>query len=165
MNVPDRLSEIQAYLDMAFDYADAALWEEASDVLGRLVDPDDGSAFPMVLYALGYFAHKLGRADEARETYARASHMPTDYCFPVRLEEMLILEHGQLLDPSDARIAYYLGTLYYDKRRYQDAIGYWERSVDIDPSFATPWRNLGIAAYNVQHDPEKAIRLTSALSR
>ncbi len=159
MNVSDPLSRIQAHLDMAYDYANAALWEEAADVLRRLVDPDDGSAFPLVLYALGYFSHKLGRADEARETYARASQMPTDYCFPVRLEEMLILEHGQLLDPNDARIAYYLGTLYYDKRRYQDAIGYWERSVEIDPSYATPWRNLGIAAYNVQHDPEKAIRL------
>ncbi len=159
MAVSDPLSEIQAYLDIAFDYANAALWEEAGDLLSRLVDPEDGSAFPTVLYALGYFAHQLGRDDEGRILYERASKMPTDYCFPVRLEEMLILEHVQQLYPEDARVAYYLGNLIYDKKRYAEAIRHWERAADLDPHFATPWRNLGIAAYNVEHDPQKALRL------
>ena len=35
MHVPDSFSETQAYFDLAFDYANAGLWEEASDVLSR----------------------------------------------------------------------------------------------------------------------------------
>lgn len=157
MHVPNRLSEIQAYLDLAFDYANAGLWEEASDLLDRLVDPDDGSAFPMVLYALGYWAHRQGRETEAQALYARGSAMPTEYCFPVRLEEMVILQHVQSVRPDDGLVAYYLGNLYYDKKRYPEAIAQWERATQLVPSFATPWRNLGIAYYNFLHEPEKAI--------
>ncbi len=131
--------------------------EEATDVLERLVDPRDGSTYPMVRYALGYFAHRLGKKSQARDAYQAAAQLPTDYCFPVRLEEMVILEHAQAVNPDDGRTAYYLGNLYYDKKRYDEAIGQWERATQLDPAFATPWRNLGIAAYNVQHDAKKAI--------
>lgn len=157
MDVPDVLSKIHAHFDLAFDYANASLWEEATDVLERLVDPRDGSTYPMVLYALGYFAHRLGNESQARDACQHAAQMPTDYCFPVRLEEMLILEYAQAANPEDGRAAYYLGNLYYDKKRYDEAIGQWERATQLDPAFATPWRNLGIAAYNVQHDAKKAI--------
>ena len=156
MHVPDRLSEIQAHLDLAFDYANAGFWDAATDVLSRLVDAD-GRAFPTVLYALGYFAHRQGREDEARALYRQASAQPTDYCFPVRLEEMHILEHAQSLAPDDPRVAYYLGNLYYDKKRPDDAIANWEIAIQGEPDFSIPWRNLGIAYYNVRHDPAKAI--------
>ncbi|MBN1247332.1 MAG: DUF5107 domain-containing protein [Anaerolineae bacterium] len=159
MDVPNWLSKIQAHFDLAFDYANAALWEEAADVLGRLVSAQDGNAYPMVLYALGFIAYRVGDEAQAHTLYARASQMPTDYCFPVRLEEMLILEHAQQLNPEDATAAYYLGNLYYDKKRYDEAINHWERATQLNATFATPWRNLGIAAYNVQHDPQKAIDL------
>ena len=32
----------------------------------------------------------------------------------------------------------------------------WEASVRLDPTFAIPWRNLGIAYHNVRHDLEQA---------
>jgi tetratricopeptide (TPR) repeat protein len=162
MHIPDPLSEIQAYLDMAFDYANAGFWDEATDVLSRIVGPD-ATAFPTVLYALGYFAHRQGREADARALYRRASAQSTDYCFPVRLEEMIILQHAQSLFPEDPIIAYYLGNLYYDKHRPEEAIAQWEIAVKGAPgleapaTFAIPWRNLGIAAYNVRHDPQKAI--------
>jgi len=156
LRVSDPLSEIQAYLDMAFDYANAGLWDEAADVLARVVGPD-ATGFPTVLYALGYFAHRQGRDDEARALYGKASAQPTDYCFPVRLEEMVILQHAQSLFPDDPIIAYYLGDLYYDKHRPEEAIAQWEIAVKGAPGFSIPWRNLGIAAYNVLHDPQRAI--------
>jgi tetratricopeptide (TPR) repeat protein len=159
MGVSDPLVEIQNYLDMAFDYANAGLWVEASDILSRLVerDGDGATAYPMVLYALGHYAHRRGREKTAQGHYRRASAMSTDYCFPVRLEELAILEHARSVDPQDARVAYYLGNLYYDKRRYDEAIQSWERSVELQPDRSIPWRNLGIATYNVRHDAGRAI--------
>ncbi len=152
------LSKIQAYLDMAFDYANAGLWAEARDLLGRLVEVQEGSVYPMVFYALGAFAGEMGDAGAAQAAYRRGSELPTDYCFPVRLEEMQILEQVQRLQPEDAKVAYYLGNLYYDKKRYDAAIAQWKRATELAPDFATPWRNLGIAAYNVEHDPESALK-------
>ncbi|MGC9520371.1 MAG: DUF5107 domain-containing protein [Anaerolineae bacterium] len=157
MHTGDNLTDTPAYLDMAFDYANAALWDEAADVLGRRVDPEDGTAYPMVFYALGYLAHQRGNEDEARAHYARGSTMPTDYCFPARLEEMLVLEHAQSVNPDDGKVAYYLGNLYYDKKRYDAAISNWEHAIELEPDFAIPWRNLGIAYYNVRDNAEKAL--------
>jgi tetratricopeptide (TPR) repeat protein len=34
----------------------------------------------------------------------------------------------------------------------------WERAVALEPSFATPWRNLGIGYFNVLHDPVHAMQ-------
>ena len=53
--------------------------------------------------------------------------------------------------------AYYLGNLYYDKKRYDEAISLWERSVTLNPGFSIPHRNLGVAYYNIQQNPAKAI--------
>jgi tetratricopeptide (TPR) repeat protein len=157
LEVPDTLSRIQSYLDIAFDYASAALWEEATDLLERLIDPNVGNLLPTVLHALAYFAHRMGRDGVAVDYLDRAAGLPTDYCFPSRLEEMLALEYAKSVRPNDATIPYYLGNLYYDKQRHADAIANWERAVELAPEFAIPYRNLGIAAYNVRHDPEEAI--------
>ena len=43
--------------------------------------------------------------------------------------------------------------------RYEDAISCWRRSVDLDGEFSIPWRNLGIAEFNVLHDPDAAGRM------
>jgi len=150
--------EVQTYLDVAFDYAGAGLWDEAGELLARLVEPqsETSTIYPMVLYALGYFSRQTGDEEQAWELYHRASQMPSDYCFPARLEEMEILLDAQALNPADAKACYYLGNLLYDKKRYQEAIQNWETSCRLDPHFSIPWRNLGIACYNVRHEPERA---------
>lgn len=156
-HVSDPLVEVQNAFDMAYDYANAGLWEEASDVLSRLDGGAAAPVFPMVLYALGYFADRLGHPEAGQAYYRRASSMSTDYCFPVRLEEQLVLEHARSVFPEDPRIAYYLGNLYYDKKRYDEAIAAWELAVKDEPDFSIPWRNLGIAYYNVRHASEQAV--------
>ena len=52
---------------------------------------------------------------------------------------------------------YYLGNLLYDKRRHEEAIALWERSVGNDPAFSTPWRNLGIGYHNIRKDVAAAL--------
>jgi tetratricopeptide (TPR) repeat protein len=70
---------------------------------------------------------------------------------------MAILEDVQAAMPDDGRVAYYLGNLYYDKKRYDEAIAQWEHAAEAEPGFSIPWRNLGIAHYNVRHDARTAI--------
>ena len=148
----------QTHLDVAFDYSAAGLREEAYDILQRLLDPKRAAdaVHPMALYTLGYLAGQGGDARRAREFYRSATQAPSDYCFPSRLEEMLVLQSAQLVDPHNAKAFYYLGNLLYDKCRHEEAIRLWERSCELDPGFSVPWRNLGIAYYNVRRDGPRA---------
>jgi tetratricopeptide (TPR) repeat protein len=69
---------------------------------------------------------------------------------------MIVLEAALAVNPSDAHAHYYLGNLCYDKKRYDEAIHQWESTVKLEPSFAIPWRNLGIAYFNVRKDAARA---------
>jgi tetratricopeptide (TPR) repeat protein len=144
---------VQTYLDVAFDYADAGLFDDATNLLEQMART---SRYPMLLYALGFFHAQRSDGHRSAEYYAAASQAPSDYCFPSRLAELIVLEHVQEANPLDARAFYYLGNLLYDKQRYEDAIRNWERSCELDPHFSIPWRNLGIAYFNVHGDAKGA---------
>jgi tetratricopeptide (TPR) repeat protein len=150
--------EVQTCLDLALDYAGAGLWEEAADLLRRVLpaDGEEVAVYPMLYYALGFIAERRGETEEARAYRQQGAQMPPDYCFPARLEEARILHSVQEANPEDARAFYYLGNLLYDKKRYEEAINNWETSCRLEPGFSIPWRNLGIAHFNVRNDPEKA---------
>jgi tetratricopeptide (TPR) repeat protein len=83
--------------------------------------------------------------------------MPPHLCFPARLEEMAVLRHVLSVHPRDGHAHYYLGNLLYDKRQYDEAMRHWELACQLLPGFSIPWRNLGIACYNVRHDPDRAV--------
>jgi tetratricopeptide (TPR) repeat protein len=150
--------DAQTCLDMAFDYAGAGLWQDAISLIERFLlwKGGRGAVHPMLLYALGYFRAMTGDAAAALECYRKGSGAPSAWCFPARLEEMIVLEAAIAANPEDPRAPYYLGNLLYDKHRYEEAVRAWERACELDPGFSIPWRNLGMAAYNVRHDPEKA---------
>jgi tetratricopeptide (TPR) repeat protein len=132
-------SDPQMQLDLAFDYARAGLNREAAGVLT--------GSHPMVLYTRAYLTGG---------SYAEARRAKPDYCFPNRLEEMLVLEAAIAAEPRDARALYYLGNLLYGRRRHEEAMRRWEDSAEIDPGFSVVWRNLGIGWYNVRRNPRKA---------
>ncbi len=88
--------------------------------------------------------------------YNKAELMRPDYCFPNRLEEVVILQHAILHHPEGAKAPYYLGNFWYNARQYDDAIACWEFSASKDSSFPTVWRNLSLAYYNKRHDAGKA---------
>ena len=150
----------QLHLDLASDYAAAGLFAEARGLLLCVAsDPSDPSAstYPMVYYFLAYLAEQTGDLDLAVEYRTLAASASPDYCFPSRLEEMIALEDALDRNPVDAKGAYYLGNLYYDKKRYEDAISLWEKSAALDAGFSIPWRNLGIAYFNIHHGAERAL--------
>jgi len=146
----------QILLDLAFDHARGGLFSDAMSILSRAdIQAKDGSV-PMVLYATGYFRQQAGEMESARAAYAEASSACRDYCFPKRLEEMLILEAALQLNPEDDAAAYYLGNLLYDRRRHREAIVLWERAASRNSSYSVVWRNLGIGYFNVTRDSDAA---------
>jgi tetratricopeptide (TPR) repeat protein len=151
-------SEVESYLELAVDYGNCGLWDEAIEVLLRPVKSKVSFAgtYPVVYYYLGYFYEQKGNTPEASRHFSRAAKMPTDYCFPFRLESIEVLNAAMKNNPSDARACYYLGNLLYDLRP-QEAIKLWEKSRSIDDSFSTVHRNLGWAYYRTQKNMRKAI--------
>jgi tetratricopeptide (TPR) repeat protein len=139
----------QARLDVAFDLMRAGLFDQAKDLLESAdLSARDGSV-PMVLYTLAAVTNS-----EAR--YREAAEAPPDYCFPSRLEELVVLEAALEHNPNDARVLYYLGNWLFDRRRHEEAIAHWERSAALDSGYSVVWRNLGIAYFNVRNDAAKS---------
>jgi tetratricopeptide (TPR) repeat protein len=149
--------DAQMALDLAFDLARWGMLVEAIAVLERAASTPlaDGSA-PMVLYTLAAFRARAGDIAGANQGWTAAAAEIPDYCFPNRLEELVVLEAAIAARPNDARAPYYLGNLLYARRRHEDAIAMWERSAGLDPTFSIVWRNLGIAYFNVAGDASKA---------
>jgi tetratricopeptide (TPR) repeat protein len=150
--------DIQTLLDVSYDLAWCGLKDDAFRLLAACCQQRQWE-HPMLWYTLSWLCSSLDRGQEATDFATRAETTSPRYCFPARLEEMIVLESAINRNPASARAHYYLGNLYYDKRRYEDAIRCWHRSVELEPSFSIPWRNLGIAEFNVRHNPESANRM------
>ncbi len=150
--------DVQAYLELVTDYLHAGLHADASEVLQRLIvaDVQPASAYPLVHYYLGYLQQQLGNTKAAAECFARAAQLPTDYCFPFRLETADVLHAALAVNPNDARAEYYLGNLLFDLQP-DAAIVHWERSQSLDAALAVVHRNLGWAYHHVRNDLPKAI--------
>ena len=130
------------YDEVALDYQAAGLADEARAIWQTAISQH--AATPMTYYHLGM--------------YAEARQADSAYCFPNRPEEAIVLERAKKESPDDPRAPYYLGCLYYDKRQYDLAILNWELSARLDPSFPTVWRNLALARFNKQNQPEEALQ-------
>jgi len=150
--------QAQSYLELALDYGNPGLWEDATDVLSRLAEAEGaaGAAHPMLQYYLGFYRKQQGDGARAHAHYERAARLPSDYCFPFRLESIEVLRDAMEANPADARAPYYLGNLLYEKQP-EAAIESWERARALDDRFALVHRNLGWAYDRSEHDRGKAI--------
>ncbi|MDD4849334.1 MAG: DUF5107 domain-containing protein [Gemmiger sp.] len=142
-----------SFIEVAIDYAEAGYYQKAVAILEKC--PADA---PMVYYHKALYAaqYDAALAQAALQKAAAASPL---YCFPNKLEDILALQYAikqSAATPADAKAPYYLGCLYYDHRRFAEATALWEQSAALDGSFPTVWRNLSLAYYNKEHDPEKA---------
>ena len=119
--------------------------------------PDQSlGAWPLVHYTLGWLHENAGDKKAALNSFKQAAALAPDYCFPSRLEEIAVLESAMRANPQDARAPYYLGNLFYDRRRHDEAIRLWEKSAGLEPKFSIVWRNLGIGYFNIRRQPAKA---------
>lgn len=145
------------YIEYSLDYAEAGMWEEATSFL-QLHEQEGGDIYPMVYYALGYYTRQSGQTEKAKAYYNKASQANPAYCFPNRIEEVVILESALAANPADAKASYYLGNFWYGARQYEEAVKCWETSVQHDDSFPTVWRNLALAYYNKLGQTERALQ-------
>jgi len=139
------------HIELALDYAHAGLFDEANRLLERVLFDTMGT------YTLGWVLSEMGQDTAARSAFRRAASLSCEYCFPNRLEDVLILETALRLNPQDSWAAYYLGDFWYAHRQYEEAINCWEKSVELDGYFATAHRNLGLAYFNKRQDSAKAL--------
>ena len=137
---------------LALDYARAGLFAEAEKLLEALAQTD-----PLGAYSLAWVCEQGGKGQPAKDWLARAGQLPPDFCFPNRLEDVTILEAACRANPQDGRAPYYLGNFWYAHRRYEEAIRCWETACRLEPTFATAWRNLGLAYTNKRGDAGKAL--------
>lgn len=146
------------YHELALDYAQACQWVEAGQVLS-LSEVAEGlkKNSPLTGYYIGYFKYRQNLTDEAIACFQQAEMTDSSYCFPNRLEDVLVLHTAQMLNPAGARAPYYLGNLYYDKRQYELAKEYWELSIRLDAAFPTAWRNLALYYYNKEKNQKRAV--------
>ncbi|WP_239004621.1 DUF5107 domain-containing protein [Paenibacillus tepidiphilus] len=144
--------EPKNYLELASDYANAGLYEEAVQVLLLVQNAQD----PMVNYTLAYLYGKSGQQAYVASYISAGEKAKADYCFPNTLFELQVLEYVIAVQPENAKACYYLGNLLYDKKRHQEAISYWEQSRSFDDSYSVVHRNLALAYYNKQGNAEAA---------
>lgn len=148
--------DTQTLLDIALDLARAGLYAEALGLLA-CAQPERGSGTaPLLSYYRGYLAFWMGKTAQGFKHWRAAAAALPDYCFPSKLEELVILQCALTNNPTDARGLYYLGNWMYDRRRHREAIRLWEHSARCDGKFSIVWRNLGIAYFNVLRNPAKA---------
>jgi tetratricopeptide (TPR) repeat protein len=146
------------YLNVAADYANCGLFEEAIELLSHVVeDHNQSDVNPMLAYTLSYLNQRMGHLELA-ELYRKSGNTAaSDYCFPNNLFDLQVLLSVIAVKATDDKAHYYLGNWYYDKRRHEDAITHWEASRSIRDDFPTVHRNLSLAYFNKRGDASSAL--------
>ncbi len=152
-DVSDKIAQFakkaENLIDVAIDYLRAGLY---ADALYALSFADD--AYPLVGYYQAYC--KSCRGEGGNADVARANACPTGYCFPSRLEDILVLSYAIKACPAEPNAHYYLGCLYYDKFRYTEAAECWEACVTNDETHGKAWRNLALYYFDKAGDATRA---------
>lgn len=144
--------------ELALDYYQAYLNWEAEQVLTiPTIAEELAKASPLTYYYIGYFLMGQGKLEEGKACFEKAEQIDSRYCFPNRLEDVVILNIARNTLDNAARAPYYLGCLFYDKRQYELAKENWELASERDSNFPTVWRNLALYYYNKEKNKEKAI--------
>ena len=146
---------VHNYIEFSLDYAQAGQFEQAIDLLNIYAEGKE-AMYPMAPYFLGWYYEQMNDTDRAEKMYQKAQEMPSDYCFPNRLEEVVVLQAAHSRNPQDARAPYYLGNFWYAARQYDQAQDCWENSVKLDDTNAIAHRNLALLYFNKTNQPALA---------
>ena len=158
-------NDAQTALDLAFDYADGGFYPEAIGLLERhLAHPLTPAAVPNPLartqstrYTLAWLKARAGFAEEAiAAELAAARAQSSDYFFPSRLHEIVVLEWSLAQPRPDPLAHFALGNLCYHLERHEEAMAHWAQSVSAGAAYPTVQRNRGLAFWNVQRDGPQA---------
>ncbi|MFV8280758.1 DUF5107 domain-containing protein [Christiangramia marina] len=162
---------VHNYIEFSLDYAQAGFYEEAQEFL-EIYFQQSKQPYPMAGYFMGWYYEKLDQEELAAKWYSKAQKMNTDYCFPNKLEEVIVLQAALEFNPEDAVASYLLGNFWYAFRQYKAAQDCWENSLHHEDDNAICHRNLALLYYNktdqkslAREHLEYAFRLDSADAR
>lgn len=157
--------------ELAAEYANAGLWQDAADLLTPAVARSDATQVsPLLHYYLADFSERLGQTDRAAAQRKLAAAQSPAYVFPFQAELIPVLRRALEVNPNDAHASYYLGNLLFDWQP-EEAIRLWEKATALDPNFPITWRNLAQAYAHGKGDDrnakaiaalEKSVALTDA---
>lgn len=145
------------YDEIALDFCEAGLWEEALAVWDAA--EAEGAVTAMTHYYRGWALAQAGETEKAAQAFAEGASAKPDYVFPNRPEAVLALRAALKANPSDAMANHYLGNLFYDRRQTDLAEKHWTRASELAPSFPTSRRNLALLWFNKHGDGLKARKL------
>lgn len=139
-------NDVDNYIELSLDYNEFGLYDEAAKVLALISEADR----PMLHYYMAYYS----KSEVELRIAAKCS---IDYCFPVRLNDILVLEYAVANNENDANALYLLGNLLYDKGQWERAFDCWKKSDALDTSNPIVHRNLSLVYFNRLHDIENAV--------
>lgn len=152
----------QVLVDLALEYASCGAVDDALRLLDRAAavererpTPGQVRVGPLAGYHRAALLDGAGRHAEAAQARRAARGVDPIWCFPGRLADAIALERSVAAEPDDAVAWALLGHWRYAAGRRHDAVEAWTRS---GPDDAVVARNLGMAAFNVAHDPDAAAR-------
>lgn len=151
-------TDAQTCLDVALEYAACGDTAAALRVLqtaeqaDRSRDPGAPALGPLVDYYRWAWLQRAGDSHTAAAAADRARSADDHSCFPARLEDADLLEAVIAARPDDPNAHGLLGHWLYAHDRGRDAVQHWQQAVGIDPGRPVIWRNLGLAAVNLDHD-------------
>jgi tetratricopeptide (TPR) repeat protein len=147
---------VHSFIEYAFDYIHAGLFDEARDLLLlNLINNHD--PYPMTYYYLGYIALQQNNGKAVSEYFALAEKSAPEFCFPNRIEDVVVLKAAIAQNARDSKAPYYLGNFWYANKQYDEAINSWETSLHLNNLFPTVHRNLALAYHNKLNAPVKAL--------
>lgn len=155
--------EAQLLLDVAVEYAHAGEFRAAVELCGLAREEDrlrplGQTACGLVAdYLAAWFLDRAGDRVGATRLRERAQAGDRTWNFASRLEDVRALQAALAADPDDATAAALLGHWCYAHGRQREAVELWRRSAALDPKDPVVWRNLGVAAYNLDQDPAAAV--------
>jgi len=144
------------YIEFSLDYAQAGFYNEAIELLSIYTNKTS-EIYPMAAYFMGWYFEKNGNHQSAAHWYKKAKNQSIDYCFPNRLEEVIVLKAALEVNPKDSVADYLLGNFWYAFRQYKNARKCWENSITHGSSNAICYRNLSLLYFN-KTDQKKLAR-------
>jgi len=156
------------------DYLEVAAWlrrlgeAETADAVLRTANRElpVGARSPLIGYYLADQARAQGNATAAAQWQRQAATASLTGMFPNRREDAAVLRRILEWAPQDSHAQYLLGTFYFAHGHYAEAAELWRTAWNAGFQYPVMARDLGLAAWRVQHDLphasqwyEQAIRL------
>ena len=147
---------VQTCLDISFDFAAMGRYEDVVCLLSGLEEDRPDCRIKPLYYALGYYKNLLGMDGVAE--YNKAASAELGSCYPVRFEEIAVLE-DVILKTDDSTAKMLLGCLLYNKLQYEKAAQLWE---DAKDNYIAK-RNLAVAYFSHLNKAEEALLIMQEL--